>query len=100
MELVFILLKQAYHARGDISKALELHETGTRLFHDISNPVAIAKQRGNLGALWIEVGRMINTGHYFKSMKSETWEDIQDSSLCLWGPPRIDGVNGMLLLIT
>jgi len=79
---------------GRIPRALELHEHAAKLFNEIGDASALAKERGNLGCIWLEIGKALNSLHWISVIGGDGGgEDavLNDESSSFWGGPRVEG---------
>jgi hypothetical protein len=86
------------YTMGSVPKSLELHEHAAKLFNEIGDASALAKERGNLGCIWLEIGKGLNSLHWIDTIETaaegtHSYEDVEtivfDACSPFWGPPRI-----------
>jgi hypothetical protein len=87
------------YTMGSVPKSLEMHEHAAKLFNEIGDASALAKERGNLGCIWLEIGKALNSLHWIDTIETaadgaHSYEDVEtivfDASSPFWGPPQID----------
>ncbi|KAJ3048645.1 hypothetical protein HK097_010354 [Rhizophlyctis rosea] len=89
----------SYHAKGRLPTALQYHERSLKLFRNLPDEHGIAKQSINVGCLYMEVGKTLNTLHWIRDMDVASNHGVGGGDAELeackryWGPPRLDGVN-------
>ncbi|KAJ3383300.1 hypothetical protein HDU92_004269 [Lobulomyces angularis] len=94
------------HTLGDYSKSLELHERSAMKFIDIHDTYSLVKERGNLGCIWIDIGKSMNSVHWLHNLQKhlKLFPDtdrlinspVIEKTEIFWGPPLIDGLNANL----
>ncbi|KAJ3290740.1 hypothetical protein HK104_006546 [Borealophlyctis nickersoniae] len=88
----------AHHAKGRILSALQYHERAGNFFRAIPDGLNSSKETANVGCLYMEVGKTINSLQWIRSMEmagSNTGGGDAELFACkrFWGPPRLDHVN-------
>ncbi|KAJ3044325.1 hypothetical protein HDV00_002645 [Rhizophlyctis rosea] len=86
----------SYHAKGRLPSALSHHEKALKLFRNLPDEQGIAKESINVGCLYMEVGKILNSLHWIRDMDVASHhggEGQLEACKRYWGPPRLDGVN-------
>ncbi|KAJ1562857.1 hypothetical protein HK405_006817 [Cladochytrium tenue] len=87
-------LAAAYHAKGRLPAAVERLERAQTQFKKATHAVGIAATAACLGAMHIEVGRVLGSLHWIRNMELQA-VGAGEVNECMryWGPPRLKGVN-------
>ncbi|KAI9330212.1 hypothetical protein DFJ73DRAFT_97380 [Zopfochytrium polystomum] len=87
-------LAASYHAKGRLPAAIERLERAAKQFKSANDVLGSARVRASLGAMKIEVGRVLGSLHWIRNMEVQA-VGAGEVNECMryWGPPRLKGVN-------
>lgn len=87
-------LATAYHSKGRLPSAIERLERAAKQFKKDQDVVGEARCLASLGAMKIEVGRVLGSLHWIRNMELQA-VGTGEVNECMryWGPPRLKGVN-------
>ncbi|KAI9343030.1 hypothetical protein DFJ73DRAFT_522536 [Zopfochytrium polystomum] len=94
MAAVSANLASAYHAKGRLPAAIERLQRAAKHCKSAKDELNSSRIRSALGALKIEIGRVLGSLHWIRNMELQA-VGAGEVNECMryWGPPRIKGFN-------